>query len=293
MNFIRSIYKLIDSFVSKVNGDKVSAFSAQATYFTILSFFPFIMFLLTLLQYLPIPQETLFDLIKLVIPETIAGFVEGLVNEVLNNATGTILSITIISVLWASSKGIRAIIEGLNSVYSIKETRHFVKVRLLAIFYTVIFAVSIIMLLAIFVFGNQIFLWLGEQFPIINSLAVVIISVRTIVGICILILFFLCIFTFLPNRKSNFIKELPGAIIASCGWVGFSLLFSFYIDNLNNMTATYGSLTTVVLCMLWLYICMIIMFIGAEVNAVLYNHTVLTSIKRILFPKKYRKDNQS
>lgn len=288
MSFIRSVYRLIDSFVKKINDNQVGAFSAQATFFIILSFFPFIMFLLTLLQYIPIPEAALFDLMEIVFPDAIRGFVSSLVDEVINNASGTILSVTILSVLWASSKGILAIIGGLNSIYDIKESRNYFFVRFLSILYTVLFAISIIMLLGIFVFGNQIALWLGTKFPVINNLALLIISVRTIVGICILTLFFLFLYRFLPNRKTNFLRELPGAVISSCGWVGFSLVFSFYIDNLSNMTATYGSLTTVVLCMLWLYICMIIMFVGAEINSVLANPAVKNALRRIIFPKKYR-----
>ena len=58
----------------------------------------------------------------------------------------------------------------------------------------------------------------------------------------------------------------PGAMIASVGWIAYSVLFAFYIDNFSNYAPLYGSLTAVILLMLWLYSCMYILFLGAEIN---------------------------
>ena len=86
---------------------------------------------------------------------------------------------------------------------------------------------------------------------------------------CILILFFLVLYMFVPNRKSKILYELPGAIATSAGWIGFSYLYSFYIDHMSNFTNTYGSLTAVVLLMLWLYACMYMLLLGGELNVYL------------------------
>ena len=121
-----------------------------------------------------------------------------------------------------------------------------------------------------------------ERFPKVGDFALLIISLRTAVGLGVLIFFFLLIFISLPNRKTGILRELPGAIIAAAGWVGFSFLFSFYVDNLSNYTAIYGSLTTIVLCMLWLYACMYILYIGAEVNALLDNPLIRKAAQKLL-----------
>jgi membrane protein len=73
----------------------------------------------------------------------------------------------------------------------------------------------------------------------------------------------------LPSRKIKFIDQIPGAVITSAGWVSFSILFSFFVDNFSNYANIYGSLTAIIVLMLWMYICMYIMFIGAELNCIL------------------------
>ena len=97
-------------------------------------------------------------------------------------------------------------------------------------------------------------------------------GMRATVLLAILLFFFLIMYIVLPNRKTSLIYELPGAILSSLGWIGFSYGFAFYIDNMANFSYVYGSLTAIVLLLLWVYFCMYILFIGAEVNYFLYNY---------------------
>lgn len=283
---IKSLFRLCRAFSKKINEDSIAAYSAQAAFFIILSFFPFVMFLLTLLQYLPFSKDELFNTLSGFAPAQIAELIKGFVNEIYNSSSGTLLSVTVIVALWTASKGSLALQRGLNSVYGIRETRNYFLLRLRATIYTLIFSVLLICLLALFVFGNQISLLLSTHFPIINEFALLIISVRTLVGLCVLIIFFVIIYKFIPNRKSGIFRELPGAVTAAVGWLGFSYLYSFYIDNMSNMAATYGSLTAIVLCMLWLYFCMSILLFGAEINSVLANPVVRTAIRHFFSRKK-------
>lgn len=244
---IRSLIRLINSFSKKLNADNVSAFSAQAAFFLIISFFPFFMFLLTLLNYLPFSKPELLSAIESVFPQTVAVYLSDILDELLEKSNGTVLSLTAIATLWTSSKGFYAVVRGLDSIYHSTGKRNYFLSRLLSALYTLLFAVLIIAVLFIFVFGNQIYLWSLRHVPILSEMALLIISVRTLVGFCLMILFFTLVFITMPNRKSSFFAELPGAILASAGWIGFSYLFSFYIDNFSNYSATYGSLTAVVL----------------------------------------------
>jgi membrane protein len=117
--------------------------------------------------------------------------------------------------------------------------------------------------------------------------ALVIISLRTIVGLTTLLVFFLIIYIVIPNRKTKLLNELPGAMVCSAGWMGFSYAFSYYIDNFSNYASTYGSLTAVVLFMLWMYFCMYLLFIGAEVNLLFENKALMQKMKQL-----YRKSNK-
>ncbi|ABX43829.1 YihY/virulence factor BrkB family protein [Lachnoclostridium phytofermentans] len=277
-----SIARVIRVFSHKLRDDYISAFSAQAAFFIFISFFPFAMFLLSIMQFLPFTENEVMNACRSVFPAAIQGFVISIITELYGKATSTaILSVTLVATLWSSSKGFLSIIRGMNGVYANTETRNYIVIRIKSAIYTLLFAFMIILFLVIFVFGNQLYLWIVKRFPVLKEFALVIISVRTIVGLCLLIVFFLFMFMVIPNRKTKLIKELPGAILASCGWMIFSYLYSFYIDNMSNYSYTYGSLTAIVLAMIWLYTCMYMMFIGAEVNSVLSNPTVLAALKKL------------
>lgn len=253
----------------KITDDFVPTFSAQAAFFIFISFFPFIMFLLTLIQYLPITESELLSLIRTVLPSGINTYVASIVDDIHIQPAKTILSITVITTLWSASRGFLAIVKGLNTVYGIKETRNYIKLRITSAIYTLAFAVLIVLSLGLLVFGNYLYLLVTTQFPLINDLAVAIIGLRTILSLAVYTGFFLMLYIVIPNRKTKILNELPGAIIAAAGWLLYSFLYSIYIDNFAKYSATYGSLTAIVLLMLWLYFCMYILFIGAEINVLL------------------------
>ncbi len=253
----------------KVSEDYVPTFSAQAAFFIIISFFPFLMFLLTLIQFLPLKESELYMLIRNFFPSGINTYIVSLVSDVYVQPATTIISITAITTLWSASRGFLAIVRGLNTVYGIKETRNYFKLRITSAIYTLAFAIIIVVSLGLLVFGNRIFLFITAQFPLINDLAVAIIGLRTIVSLAIYTIFFLLLYIVIPNRKTKLFNELPGAVIAAAGWMLFSFLFSIYIDNFAKFSTMYGSLTAFVLLMLWLYFCMYIVFVGAEINVLL------------------------
>ena len=131
------------------------------------------------------------------------------------------------------------------------------------------FALLLIVSLVLLVFGNQLYELILKKLPFLSDFALLLISARSLITMLIMTFFFLLLYLFVPNRKSHILRELPGALLSAGGWLGFSYLFSYYIDHMGNFSYTYGSLTAIVICMLWLYACMYILFIGAEVNVVL------------------------
>ena len=270
---ISSIINLIQTVSRKIREDYVNVFSAQAAYYLIICVFPFGMFLLSLIQnlihYLPITQEEILVICSRIFPNTIDTFVSSIIEELYGKASATILSVTGITTLWSASRSFLAITRGLEKIYNITETRNYIVRRLLSAVYTLIFAVSRILLLVICVFGNTLYGWIVVRLPFLADFTLLVISMRTLFGLAFLTLFFLLIYIFIPNRKTRVFNELPGALLSSAGWMGFSFLYSFYIDNMSNFSSMYGSLTAVVLCMIWLYACMLILFLGAELNALL------------------------
>ena len=251
--------------------DAVSAFAAETAFFIILSFIPFLMLLLTLIQYLPITEDAMVNMASQLLPHGVNTYVVSLVNEIYSQPTVTIISVTAVTALWSASKGFLSMMQGFNFIYKIPETRNYVRLRLVASFYTLIFALTLVVSLAILVFGNKIFIGIVNQVPILEDFALMVMSIRSVGGLLLLFLFFSAMYLWIPNFKCRFVFVIPGAIVASIGWMGFSLIYSLYIDNFANFN-TYGSLTVLIFCMLWLYACMYILFIGCEINELLYHH---------------------
>lgn len=266
---LRPIINPISDFMDRLSEHAVTAYAAQSAFFMIISFFPFVMLLLTLLNYLPIPLDDTGGLVTDILPATVTDFINGLLEEIHINASGTVISVTAVTALWAASKGLLAIRRGMNSVYENTESRNYIIIRFYSIIETLAFIILLIVMLVIIVFGNTLYKWLSASSPVIAEIAALIMDLRGIAGLAILILFFDLVYVIMPNRRGYFLKELPGAALTAVGWIGFSYLYAFYVDNIANYSSLYGSLTTIVLLMVWLYICMYMLFIGGEINCLL------------------------
>lgn len=269
----------IINFMKKIKKDRVSAYAAQSSFFIIVSFFPFIMLLMTILQYTAVPEDTLLDITKAIFPDSIHYVVESIVNEMYNNISTAILSITIISTLLAACKGFVALIEGLNSVFGIEETRNYFVLRLSAIFYTVIMIITIVLSLIILVFGNKLIAFISQYYPLAGEIVTSVLRVKSLLSISIFTLLFTCMYVIIPNRHTTFRRQIPGALFASAGWIIFSYFFSLYVGYTDKYSIIYGSLSALVFIMLWLYVCMTLFLYGAEVNLFLEKQFALRRIR--------------
>lgn len=256
-------------FSKRVTKDSIPVYAAQASFFIVLAFFPFLMMLLSMIQvFFPSSRETLVEAVESIFPETLHAFFTSILGEIYSKATGTLFSITALVALWSSSKGIMAVEKGLNQVYQTPRTGY-IRFRLISLVYTVIFILIILSSLLLLVFGNRIQLFLEAHIPLIARISSYIISVRALLSIVILVLFFMSLYAFFPGRLLSWKAQLPGAMFSTAGWMLFSYGFSIYIDYFSNYSYMYGSLTAIVLMMLWLYICMNILLVGAEINVVM------------------------
>lgn len=254
------------NFMKEMQENHVSAYAAQIAYFIILSFIPIIMMLLALIQYTPVTKADLLQYTVKLMPASIDPLMLNLIDEVYKKSTA-LLSITIIMAVWASGKGILALTKGLNSVYGVKETRNYILVRIRATFYTIIMIVILVLALLLLVFGTKIHLFIEKNFSFVASITKLILSFRTLIMLVVFILFFTMMYRFLPNRKMKLKNQIPGAIFTAIAWNLFSFCFSIYVHYSGGFTYMYGSLTTLIIVMLWLYACMYILLIGAEINA--------------------------
>ncbi|MCI7323491.1 MAG: YihY/virulence factor BrkB family protein [Lachnospiraceae bacterium] len=267
---IWKIIKEAREFSLKCKKDKINAYSAQSAFFIVLSIIPFLMLFSSLLRYTSITEEVLLQVIQKVMPQYVAPFIVSLVEEVYTNSMGLVSASGIVAV-WSAAKGVQYMADGLNSVNGLEETRNWLVLRFWAVIYTVIFIVAIVVTLVVLVFGNSIQSFVVRAFPWIGKLVSVLERCRGIWMLVFLILFFDIIFAALPNRKLTLKSQLPGAVICAVAWYVFSFGLSIYVDYFNGFSM-YGSLTTIVLMMLWLYFCMYIMMMSAEFNLMFQDH---------------------
>ena len=252
----------------KITASRIGAYAAQTAFFMFMSLIPLIMLLFSLLSNLGASNIIALKLNDTYLPDIINGFLNVYFDEIFKNGPSmTVISVLIL--LWSASKGIYAIVGGLNSVYEIKENRNYFLVRLMSIFYTIGFMITLLGALSLLVFGENINNILVSLFPNIKGLVYLLSSLRFIIGFVILVLMFTIIYVTLPSVKLKFVEQIPGAVISSAGWVSFSILFSFFVENFSNYANIYGSLPAIIVLLLWLYVCMYIMFVGAKINHIL------------------------
>lgn len=254
-------------FYNRIRKDNISVYSAYGTLFIILSVFPFIMLLLTLIQYLPVSEEMLIAALGQILPEAISPIFETIISDLTVSYPSTLLSVTAVFTLWSASKGVIGIFKGMNSVYHSYEQRNYIWLRIICLFYTLVFYVIVLFTLVLMVFGEQLQILLISQFQWLGRFDQLISFLRLMASILLLTLFFMLIYKVFPDRKASIWTQIPGALVSSVGWMLFSYAFSIYIKYFSNYSKMYGSLTAIMLTILWMYVCICILLFGGELNA--------------------------
>ena len=204
-----------------------------------------------------------------IFPRTVMEYMENIIKEICSGNSVAIISISAAVLLWAASKGVTSIMRGLNFIYKIDEKRNFLEIRLVSVGYTIGFVVYIVLTL-IFIFGGGMLSSLLKSRIPENLFFTVIYRIVSFLGkLMLLTVLFGLVYLIVPKRKATIKSQLPGAALSALGWLGYSWFYSFYTDHLAGNSYVYGSLTSIILIMLWLYVCMYIFFIGGEVNSII------------------------
>ncbi len=258
-------------FWRKIKYDRVDVYTAQASFYIIMSIAPIVMLLFTVLKFTPLTQQMIMDTLGTFLNQNIMDTVQGMVASIYNGTSVTLISFATLSLLWVAGKGIMGMMNGLNNIHGLWENRNYLRRRLTASFYTVLMVIALILAVAILMFGFKFQGYLCELFPMLLEHQKELIYFQTLVALCLLVLIFDALYVFLPNRRKRFLTQLPGAVFTTLSWCAFSYFFTAYLGMAKNMSVIYGGLVTLVVSLLWLYSCMYLWFIGAELNAYLEN----------------------
>ncbi|MFS0638039.1 YihY/virulence factor BrkB family protein [Mesobacillus foraminis] len=259
LTFFRGIW-------NRINEDDVPALAAQLAYFFLLSLFPLLIFLVSLLPYLPITKEDLITLLHDYAPGETAHFLSNSIEDVLRK-DGALLSFGILATLWSASNGINAVVRAFNKAYRVKETRPFLLARLMSIILTIAMIFVFIVALLLPVFGREIGEFLFAQFGLKSEFLSFWNALRWFLSFFVLFTVFTGLYWIAPNKKLKCISALPGAVFSTLGWVVVSLGFSYYVSNFGQYAVIYGPIGGVIVLLIWLYLAGFITILGGEINA--------------------------
>lgn len=261
---------LIIQVIRKFDEDEVFALASQLAYSLVLAFFPFLIFLMTIIGFLKLDSTQVLLTLKALLPDNAFNLISNTVLDIVSYQNGNLLSFSLILSIWSASTGFTAVIRGLNRAYNEKEKRGYIKVKLISILCTFGMTFVIILALVMLVFGNVIngvlvkYSYFGG-----NLLYVLWSTLRYVIIIVAMIFVFAALYHYTPSKRLTWSEVMPGAIFSTVGWLVVSLGFSYYVNNFANYSRLYGSIGAVIVLMTWIFLSSNIILIGGEINAIL------------------------
>jgi membrane protein len=254
---------------SEIWEDEVTDRAAALAYYFLFALFPTLLFLTVLLGLLPLPglMDRLLQYGDQALPSDAASIVRRTWIEISRGARGGLLSIGVLTALWAASNGMASIMGALNVAYDIKDERPWLKRRLLAVLLTFGFAMFILAAMVLLVFGPHI----GAGVAGLLGLGTFFTSLWTAINIPIVMFFGLIgialVYYLAPAVEQRWRWVTPGSVVALGLWLGMSWGLRMYVSRFGDYNATYGSIGGIMLLMLWLYLTGVVLLVGAEINA--------------------------
>lgn len=253
----------------------VSQYAASTGFFILLSSFPALVLLLGLLQYTGLRVENLVAVLEELIPEALTPGLEEIISDAYAAGSGAMVGLSALTALWSASRGIYGLLKGLNAIYGVRETRGYLRTRLISVAYTFAFLLILVLTLILHLFGSTLLALLRSRPGSFAAFLADTLNLQNFLLPMIQALIFTVMFMVLPGRRSTFRESLPGAALAAVGWLIFSDLYSIYVEQFAPLSSVYGSVYAVALSMLWLYCCLSIVFYGGALNHFLQQKQLL------------------
>ncbi len=264
------LYDVLVFFVRGLFEGSVSTRAAAVSYNFFLAIFPFILFLFTLIPYIPVTdfQVTLFSLFREIIPPETFAMVEKTIFEIIMLQNSGLLSLSFILTFYFSTNGVNAIMDGFNSSLHSSKKRNWWKQQLTAIFLMAILSFLVILAITFITVGSFAINWLIENGFIQDDLTITLLEIVRWLIILLLTFFSVSfLYYFGPAERRAYAFFSPGSILATFLLIIGTLGFNIYIANFSRYNALYGSIGTLIIFLVWIFISSFILLIGFELNA--------------------------
>jgi membrane protein len=253
--------------------DDMLTHASALAYQVLFSLFPFILFLGALLSFLNL--SNFFDWLRsqteVLLPPQATDQVNRVIGE-LQQPQGGLLSVGIALALWAASAGVRSVMNALNVAYEVAESRPAWKRYALSIFYTIGLAALLILAAGLMILGPQVIQWLAQQVGLEQLFVTLWTWLRWPVAIVLLMLAVAIVYYMAPNVEQPFRFITPGSTLSVLVWIAASLGFGYYVQNIANYNAMYGSIGAIIILLFYFFLSATVLLLGAEVNAVIEQH---------------------
>ena len=260
--------ELLRRTVSDTFEDGCPGLAAQLAFYFLLALFPALLFVVSLLAYLPASAALESALVQLeaILPQEVVTVVRTQIDDLLTGRRGGLLTLAIGGAIWSSSSALTAIITALNLAFDIDEWRPWWKRRLVGIALTIALALFVAFAFVIVMGGADLAEWLALQLGAGRRFAQVWSVLQWPIALALVVIAVDLVYHFAPNVRTEWVWVTPGALLATALWVCTSLGFKLYIEHVGAYNVAQGAIGTVIVLMLWFYLSGLALLVGAELN---------------------------
>lgn len=266
-SMLKDIYDAVDSFSGGLSSRRITTYSAACAYYLFMSLVPLTMVLVSIIQYTPLTEELVMSVLSEYVPDSIYLLFESIVSGIYNGGH-VALTVSILLTIWSASASMKALMRGMDSVYSATRKEDFITFSLRACLYMVILIVTLLISFVVIVYGGKI-TELVQYYSITSrGLEIVFALLRVLRYLlvpCLLALVFSMLYKMMPAETGKYKHQWPGAIFCAISWVLFSTLFSFYVS-LSDKFGAYGFIGTIMVAMIWIFYCFYFLLLGGYIN---------------------------
>ncbi|MBC2066836.1 YihY/virulence factor BrkB family protein [Listeria booriae] len=248
---------------------RITSHSAQLTFYILLSILPMMLVFGNLIPLFPIPKEEIYNTLQTFMPPEVYDILHPVIESMLTNASGTAISLGLITAIWSASKCFSALQEVLNIAYQAPDRKNFIVTRIMSFLMMLVIIVVIGAIVFVFAFGEQIVTFLQDQFDLKLDALADLGAAKWFITPIFLFILFLIIYWLVPNVKWKIRKSVIGALFATIGWLAATELLSAYVSFQGDKILGFGSLSIMIVIMLWLYFVSIILLLGAFINVII------------------------
>lgn len=256
-------------FIENIINANVASTGAELAYKLIMAFFPFIIFLLNVASFTPLGSQQVLDNIVGFLPEETGNLLVPIIQDIISSRSSALLSVSLILALWSGSSGIQAVMNSMNRFFRVKNKRNPISQKLIAVFYTLMLVLIILLLILGPIFGQHIVNLIGNYIEIPEAINRIILLAINLLPLPIMILGFGAFYKNGPGfPKEDDIKwkeAFIGAVATTVLFFVISFGFSFYVNNFGNYGNTYGALGGIIILLIWLFLIGIAIAVGAIV----------------------------